>query len=265
MTNRAVCIGINDYEETNSSLKGCVPDAQAWSTVLSSRGFAIVQILDSEATKEKICETLESTIGLAESGEAVVITFSGHGSWQPDNNDDEPDEKDEGWCPYDVKSNGLLLDDELYEIFGLVNAGVRLVMISDSCHSGTMAKMPSDEMLDGGTDGIRFMPPSRFLSPDDIAIAELIRRSGPQVRTKPDRALLMSGCLDHEFSFDSTFGGRPHGAFTYYAIKALKALSQDATYKEWLKEIRRYLPNSSHPQTPDIMGNSSQRLWEILQ
>ena len=41
---------------------------------------------------------------------------------------------DETWCLYD----GMLVDDELVNLFGFFNKKVRVLMVSDSCHSGTL-------------------------------------------------------------------------------------------------------------------------------
>jgi hypothetical protein len=76
--------------------------------------------------------------------------------------------------------------------------------------------------------------------------------------------LLMAGCQDQEYSYDARFGGRPNGAFTYYALKTLKSLRPDATYADWHREIRNYLPGASYPQTPQIFGSQRNRRFKVL-
>jgi hypothetical protein len=73
--------------------------------------------------------------------------------------------------------------------------------------------------------------------------------------------LLMSGCQDHEFSYDAHFGGRANGAFSYYA---LESLSDDMTYVEWFRNIRDYLPGASYPQTPQIFGTRQTKDFKAL-
>jgi hypothetical protein len=73
--------------------------------------------------------------------------------------------------------------------------------------------------------------------------------------------LLLAGCKDTEYSWDTSFHGRPTGAFTYYALKTLR---EGATYEEWFTAIRDYLPSTRLPQTPQILGSSSARRFEAL-
>ena len=79
------------------------------------------------------------------SGDSLVITFSGHGTYAPDKNGDEPDGLDEGLCPYDIKQGKVLIDDEIHQLFAQRAAGVRIVLISDSCHSGTVIRAPASD------------------------------------------------------------------------------------------------------------------------
>jgi hypothetical protein len=79
--------------------------------------------------------------------------------------------------------------------------------------------------------------------------------------------LLISGCQEgpNNFSYDATIGGNPVGAFSYYALKALKKLPPAATYAEWHKAINpAYLPSVSFPQSPQIVGNAEARSQKIF-
>ena len=54
----------------------------------------------------------------------------------PDVWGDEADKQDETWCLYD----GQLIDDELYFELSKFAPGVRILVLSDSCHSGTVVR-----------------------------------------------------------------------------------------------------------------------------
>lgn len=265
MAKFAVCVGINNYPGNGNDLFGCVNDANDWEAELKKRGFSVTKLLDKQATKKAIATALTSVISVAKASDTVVFTYSGHGSWQPDKDGDEDDGRDEGWCPYDLSTAGLLIDDEMYELFGKLALGSRLVMLSDSCHSGSISRMaPSLGGAEDLSPRVRFLPPERFLKAAELKIADRIRRAGTRASVKPDRALLISGCQDTEYSYDANFGGRPNGAFTYFALQTLKKLKSTATYLDWHKAIRKALPSQSHPQSPNLLGTAAQKKWKVL-
>ena len=94
MAKLAVCVGINNYPGTSNDLAGCVNDALDWEATLKARDFSVTTLLDSAAKKQAIVKALQRTIKKAKSGDTVVLTYSGHGSWQPDEDGDEPDGRD---------------------------------------------------------------------------------------------------------------------------------------------------------------------------
>lgn len=159
MTKSALCIGINNYPGTHMDLQGCVNDANDWAAELAARGFGVTKLLDAQATKAAMVDGIETLIGGAVSGDLVVITYSGHGTYVPDLNGDEIDGLDEGLCPYDLQTGGeALLDDEIHELFNARKAGVRLVLISDSCHSGTVTRTAGADPYAEAAARPRFMP-----------------------------------------------------------------------------------------------------------
>ncbi|CAL1240894.1 caspase family protein [Candidatus Methylocalor cossyra] len=260
---QALCIGINNYPGTGSDLAGCVNDANDWKAVLDQRGFAVRLLLDEQATHDAICQGIQRLLREAQPEATVVITYSGHGSWIPDRDGDEPDRRDEVLCPYDIAHNRPLVDDELYAIFAERKPGVRIVLISDSCHSGSVTRLaPPPE--GGAGPRVRFLPPEHFLPAAALRRAAEVQGRRTQGTPRPFGGLLLSGCQDSEVSYDARFNGRPNGAFTYFALKALKALPPGARYRDWYQAIRAYLPNRSQPQTPNFEGTPAQKAWEIF-
>jgi hypothetical protein len=261
MARSALCIGINDYPGTGSDLAGCVNDARDWAAALSDRGFSVTEMLDRDATRKAMKDGFESIVSGATSDDTVVITYSGHGTWQPDEDGDEPDTRDEALCPHDLDTKGPLLDDDLFDIFNAAERGARVVFLSDSCHSGSVARLAAPD--DDQGDRIRFLAPETFLSEEALDRARKAEHA-PVRGLSRRTALLISGCKDIEYSYDATFGGRPNGAFTYFALKRLEQLPADATYVDWHREIRTKLPSARHPQTPQLRGSRPQRRWPVL-
>ena len=279
MAKRALCIGVNNYPGTHMDLAGCVNDANDWAAELASRKFEVTTLLDAQATKAAMSKAFKTIVGGAARGDTIVITFSGHGTYVPDLNGDEVDGLDEGLCPYDLQTGGgALIDDEIQAIFAARAIGVRLVLISDSCHSGTVTRAAAPDPDADDVPRPRFMPMGNWLPPEKLprgpsgnplatvpaatgtsAFASgLLRKSGD---------LLMSGCKEgpNNFSYDARIKGRPCGAFTYYALKALKTLPASATYADWHAAINPgSLPSASYPQSPQIVGSTAARRRKIF-
>ncbi|WP_432836864.1 caspase family protein [Dactylosporangium sp. CA-092794] len=257
----ALCIGINDYPGTENDLSGCRNDADDWAGALMARGFDTRRLIDSAASGAAIRTGIREMLTRSTAGDAVVITYSGHGTWVPDANGDEPDHRDEALCPHDTMENGPLLDDELHELFALAAPGVRTVLISDSCHSGTLTRL--NHPIGDHPGRTRFLPPSSFLTPQQRLRAALLTTNPRKPDPRPT-ALLLSGCRDTEYSYDATFDGRPNGAFTYVALSALATLPETATYRDWMRAIRGRLPSQDYPQTPALQATKPQLAWPIL-
>lgn len=257
---RALCIGINDYPGTGADLSGCVNDANDWAQAWDYRGFDDVQVLvDQAATRQNILQGIATGVGQLDSGDILVVCYSGHGTWVPDMSGDEPDRRDEALCPYDYRS-GVISDDDLFRLFTVAHRQARCIMISDSCHSGTVNRL-ADPLGDGDRGRVRFLPPelALSLSADELPSAA----ATPRVVGGPPRAsaLLLAGCHDVEYSYDASFDGRPNGAFTKVAIDALEELPEEATFRQWIAKIRQYLPSQDYPQTPQLHGGAHQKRW----
>jgi metacaspase-1 len=262
MSKNALCIGINDYPGTDSDLQGCVNDAADWAAELTRRGFAVSRLTDAQATKAAMVSAIRGLIRGARSGDSLVITYSGHGTWVPDSSGDEPDGRDEGLCPHDITTVGPLLDDEIRNLFGARGEGVRLALLSDSCHSGSVTR-GREEGLDANGPRARFLPLAAWMPEGELpraggrptALVSGLRRSGGD--------LLLAGCQDTEYSWDTSFQGRPNGAFTYYALKTLRE-DNPATYEAWFNAVRAYLPSTRLPQAPQILGSARERRFAVF-
>jgi hypothetical protein len=266
----ALCIGINDYPGTGSDLAGCVNDANDWAAALVRHGFRVAKMLDRQATGRAIRKAIKTAVSQAKKGDLLVLTYSGHGSFVPDLDGDEPDGTDECICPHDIASKGPITDDEFFDLFSARREGVRIVMISDSCHSGTVSRFapittpPTMRSAKAPQRKVRFLPPAVFLSKQ--AVGKLGVRRALRASSPPGRyaALLLAGCQDTEYSYDAYFNGRPNGAFSFVALQKLGSLPSRATYRQWYDAIRTMLPSQQYPQTPNLFGANSMKLWTVF-
>lgn len=142
------------YGGWEGKLGGTIPDVRLFERNLSPRGFTIQLVLDDKATRSNVTKILGQYALRAKAGDTVCIAYSGHGNNVTDVTGDENDGMDETWVLWD----GELIDDNLWTILKRFKPGVRVLMFSDSCHSGTMYRnarrdtsLKSLETLDEGT------------------------------------------------------------------------------------------------------------------
>ena len=248
---KAVCIGINNYPGVLNDLKGCVNDANDWAELLSEFDFDVAILLDNQGTRENIKTALRDLVAALRPGDYGVFTYSGHGTYNRDTGGDEPDSYDEALYVYD----GLLLDDELREILDGLRPQASLVVISDSCYSGTVTRVIEDETHYAKP---RFVPvlgysPLIPVKQHFLAEADMLE-------------LLLTGCSDTELSYDAFINGRYNGAMSRYAIDAIR-VSREATFNEFYALLRQALPSQDYPQTPQLEGsteNKARVLFEPL-
>ena len=186
------------YNGNDGKLATCEKDSLDMQDIAVSQNFESTQLLLNEgATRDTVKEAIELASKTLTSGDMLFISYSGHGSLIPDSNSDEKDAKDEAWCLYD----GFLLDDEMYALWTLFEEDVRIFMISDSCHSGTITKAAP------GEDAI--VP--KFFPEEQAKEVYLQHKSFYDDITKmvaPDKekdlkasVKLIAGCQDDESSF----------------------------------------------------------------
>lgn len=272
---RALCIGIN-YPGTGHALAGCVNDANDWAAELDRRGYAVGLAVDAHATRDNLIGGMAEIIGAAKSGDRVVITYSGHGTWTPDVSGDELDGRDEAICPVDFPTAGLILDDDLYDVFSSARAGVRLVFVADSCFSGTIERFapPIHTTATFTARRARFLPPAVVAldsgaRPDLDALRAVAAL--PAAGRARRSALTLSACSDRQTTYDAVVDGRPCGIFSHVALSVLRNWahpdphSNPLTYRRWMTLIREQLPSVDYPDvTPQLDGTRTQRAWPVL-
>jgi hypothetical protein len=256
MAKRALCVGVNRYPRPELGLNGCVNDAKGWAALLNEHyDFTrsdIELITDSRATKACVRGGLENLLTGARRGDVLVFTNSSHGTYRADENGDES-VYDEALCPYDCEDE-LLVDDELRELFADIPWGVRLTVISDSCHSGSATRDPEDPFA---PDRRR----RRFCDPRSIgrpALSDIRRTSHPRsAELYPERdmrELLLSGCRSDQYSYDAKFGRTFHGAMSIFAQNLIAQAGYRITYRQLHRRLVPALRDANYEQEPLLEG-----------
>ncbi|MGH9972093.1 MAG: caspase family protein [Pyrinomonadaceae bacterium] len=261
MTKKALCVGINDYPfGEENDLRGCRNDANDWARLLKKHfDFTDVrQLLDADATKANIVSGLEALLRGAQAGDVLVFTNASHGTYLADTDGDEP-KYDEAICPHDTDSN-LLIDDELRELFKNIPKDVRLTVISDSCHSGSVTRA-----VVKGYRRNRQLRPSVWggteLSQGQVRDARKHKEKYPESGMKE---ILLSGCKSNQTSADAQIANDYHGAMSYYAIKAITDANYKLTYSDLHESLLSMLDEEDYEQAPQLEGTDENKQRQIF-
>lgn len=198
-------IGIDRYHSQGgelADLRGAVNDARDIAAALRAAGAVeVIELLDDAAHRDAIFAAVARLAGLARPGDTIVLSYAGHGGQEP--TDDliaEPDGLSEvtllgGFRTTAPHNYQRIFDHEWRRLMrGL--AGLTVVLVFDSCHSGTANRaaaidlpwspvrfaqygpitddqIPPARTGDGGTDAI--LPHEVYLggTRDDLMVPEI--------------------------------------------------------------------------------------------
>lgn len=258
----ALCIGINSYGN-GADLAGCVPDAQAWTAWLAGQGYRVTTLIEAQAVKHIILNEIAALVASLGQGEVGAVTYSGHGTWVPDESGDEPDGRDEALVPYNAQDEtGLILDDDLADLFSRRASGAKIVFISDSCHSGSVFRFSGFGL---SRKRLRFLPPGNFLPMNRMAYTRAAGMTMVPRNKSVAGVIHYSACRDYEYAADAEFDGKPFGALSHFMLDALKAFQPGiTTYGDVYRSVRQQLPNWDMPQTPQLNASAATKKLPFL-
>lgn len=267
----ALNVGLNSvsadaYAGWEGPLAACEFDAKDMAALAKSKGMKGKLLLTRKATRESFLGELRAAATALASGDLFLLTFSGHGGQVRDVSGDEPDKQDETWCLFD----GQLIDDELYFELSRFQAGVRILVLSDSCHSGTVTRAPPPPPPPG--QRVKLMPPAVAMRvyrehqdfydklqlglgkaagaasiDPDVALSQVAvsGRLGAIVKKFDAAAVLISGCQDNQTSLDGDY----NGAFTEALLRVWNNGDFAGNHGQFHARIKAALPAS---QTPNL-------------
>lgn len=252
----ALAIGLNlvdpkHYQGWDGQLAACEFDANDMAEIAKAKGFKCTVLLTKAATRKAVAAAIRAAAKKLVPGDIFLVSYSGHGGQLPDVNGDEDDGVDETWCLYD----GELVDDEIYKLLALFKPGVRVLSLSDSCHSGTVIKnialARSLAAAPGGEPVTRYraMPVEvaqrTYLANkafyDPILKDATLKGAQDKVRAS---CLLISGCQDNQFSADGVF----NGLFTGTMKTVWNGGKFSGGYRKFHKAILQRMPTDQTPE-----------------
>jgi metacaspase-1 len=253
----ALTIGLNavdpdHYGGWSGELNACEADANDMVAIARSRKFTHTKLLTRDATRSAVITGITRAAKTLAPGDIFLLTYSGHGGQVPDLNGDEVDDMDETWCLFD----GELIDDELYSYLAKFKQGVRVLVFSDSCHSGTVTKaayyrgtaLEQARDSDGRLIKFRFMPQDVALRTyrQHMSFYKKLQRGVKgknQKKAVKASVLLLSGCQDNQTSADGAY----NGLFTGQVLKVWNNGKFKGDYLTFHKSIVKRMPPDQTP------------------
>ncbi len=249
---RALIVGINQYNDPRiNHLYGCVNDAKRMrnfaETVLGFQQDKIKMLTNQDATGKNIMDAFENwLIRKTEPGDRVLFFFSGHGYYQPDKNNDEQDGMDETIVPYDtvidknLKARNMISDDEIGALLKKL-CGRKVVVMIDSCHSGTISRGMDKKNSSPPVKTIELTHAARF---PEIRFRSVRRNEESFVKGDKER-IVWTAVSASQKAFDNIDIRPVSGVFTNAFLNGIQHKMADAnkngviTYSELLDYVRK--------------------------
>ncbi|WP_161635638.1 caspase family protein [Actibacterium mucosum] len=217
----ALVIGIDEYEHIGS-LKGAVNDANDISDALSDLpGAQVTTLLNDAATRDAILDHWRKTAKQVQPGDTMIVTYAGHGWHEPEAHPgNETDGQDETFLLGAFAEQGAaaahrIRDDEVAELVALIPDGATMILVADSCHSGTMMR------------SVRNVHGYRYFDGDKITDDPL---PPPPPKTRPDdlvaaNTIFLSAVADSELAPEMEVDGEIRGALSIAFAEAMRGFA----------------------------------------
>jgi len=223
-------------------------DTDAGNIQLALHNFEITELKDSTASISNVIHAIYDLAQETKAGDLAVIYYSGHGAESYDTVQEENGFNfDQAWCLFD----GLFKDNQVKQCLSFFKKGTRVVLISDSCHSGSMYKSGIIQ----NNYIIKAIPKTvqGNLTPTNEAITILMQL---KAASKIECALkYFGGCQENQYSFSTGSGG----LFTKAFLKTLFS-NPNHPYYTLYKKLLAEMPQN---QTPSYYNNKkSDKLFD---
>jgi hypothetical protein len=220
------------------------------SEIIALRGFNTPYILlRAQATRLNVQQKLNTLANDAAPGDLVVVYYAGHGQQEQDKQRFEVDKLDEAWCLYD----GLFLDDELWAAWCQFRKGVRILLVSDSCNSGTIGRDGESTPMDNSLTELFSMEKKMQTYINNQAFYDQLMKNTRGARSKPMEVSLitLTACKSNQKALENK--KLQHSEFSYSLLKIWNGGrfvgDHRAFYQAILKDVQLRNPN----QTPQII------------
>lgn len=224
-------------------------------------------------TYANMVSAFKQVTALAQPGDRVYVHYAGHGGRTVTAYPAlKSDGLDEGLVPTDIGDAHAryLRDVEIhYLLQEMVNKGLVLTVVLDSCHSGGATRAVNGEILGAVPRGIDQIdtadrPLESLVATKSELEAVWQGQSTEQSRAaksvsgwllEPKGYTLLAACRANEFAYEYPFNGREsNGALTYWLLDTLRQAGPTLTYKMLHDRILAKVHGQFAQQTPMLQG-----------
>lgn len=251
-----VVIGIDDYAHF-SDLEGAVNDAEDIAAALRSRDADVIVLTDAQANRSAVVGAMRQQLAKTVAGDVVIFTYAGHGVQLAEALvGDEIDGRDESFALHGFNTTGpgageRLRDNDIAMILQEAPAGVSILFVADSCHSGTMTRAPVPGVDLGKTRFLELGPIFEDPMPTPDAKSFQV---GPEAL---DHVVFAAAARDHELTPEILIDGQRRGALSYSIARAIEGAADGGDGETSLEDLRSFVRAevrswSGARQTPDV-------------
>jgi hypothetical protein len=256
----SLCIGVDRVDASSPVYSGaeipvllsCAKDAIAVAQLAAGLGYSSDgPLIDGQATRANVVASIKTAAANLDPDGIFLLQFSGHGmlgEFGGPVTDVTQGAKNSCWVLYDAP----ISDAELFDLWFGFPDGSRVLVLSDSCHSGAVIR------------DIR--PPQRGLPPTAAATIERnigtsLRLAVAQIREERQFTLpkagvmLLSACQQSETALDDG----TNGLFTEMLLQVWNAFASSGGYTQFHDAVRqrtnarRAAVDPGYTQNPDLM------------
>ena len=269
----SIHVGVNRVKAPGISvpdLHGCEHDASAMHDLARAAGFvsppglADKPILSEEATHQHVFDAIKNSAPLSD-GDIFLFTFSGHGTQRPAQDiTEEPDDHEDETI---VLHDRIMIDDVFRKLlWPEFNPGVRILAISDSCHSASVfflvnpmgANTTVKKKIDDQVYPVLFREVPEFqavahFQKEKIFFNDLRAKIAASQKKIQANLISLGACKDN----DKTADGPVHGRFTEALLNVWDGGHFVGDYNQFRANIEANLavqqPNRNPKQTPVLL------------
>ncbi|GET41871.1 caspase family protein [Microseira wollei] len=226
-------------------------------------------------TYKNIVAKFQQLAEMAQPGDQVYIQYSGHGgrtvTAYPELKGKDDNDESIVTTNIGTAEGQYLRDIELaYLLKQLVDKGLIVTVVFDSCHSGGVTRS-GDVDIRGAEEIDQAQRPTESLvaSPEELAknwYSIAAGKSGKPTAgwiSGASNYVFLAACRPNEFAYESAFGPTKerNGALTYWLLDTLRQQTPELTYQDLHDRVKAKVNSHFTQQTPMLIGEGNRLVF----